>query len=320
VEAANGEDNEEDDLIDYSDGEIQHPAEQNIEEHRTSVVTDENRTDTEYQAKEEELRRRSISRQAEEKLLEQSLDQTYTDTNDSSHPEEYFEGDGTGYDEYNAEFYGDQNDSYELVEHTGEANLNGHEEQNGLFDSHESFDNDEVTYEHTPEIGAEGYDDVNEESVYQAFEEFGNEEVKPQGLPAYAEGTTSHEVSDFVEVNGKDVVHEHSTTSSLGVAETTESSVTLGAEGIGYQDDLDEEISNELKELENATTPTNGSNLEPKDEIDYEDDEDEEVPISPGPGAVAATKELPNANGKRSIAEVESIVSTPSKDAKRPRS
>lgn len=319
VDAANGEDDEEDDLIDYSDEEIQHQA----EERRTSVVADENRTDTEYQAKEEELRRRSISRQAEERRLEQSLDQTYGDTDDSNQHEEYFDGNETAYDDYSTAFHGNQSDGYEFVEHTRETNPNNHEEQNSGFDGHENFKNDEVTYERNPETGADGYDDINEESTYQTFEEFDDEETGSQGLPAYAEETASHEVSDFVEVNGQEAVREHpapSTASSLGAAETTESSVTLGAEDMGYEDNLDEEISNELKELENATTPTNGSNLEQKDEIDYEDDEEEELPISSGPGAVAATKELPNANGKRSIEEVESVISTPSKDAKRPRS
>lgn len=311
-----GEDDGGDDLIDYSDEEIQPPA----EERRTSVVADENKIDTEYQAKEEELRRRSISRQAEERLLEQSLDQTYTDTDDVHH-EEYFESNETGYNEYSTAFH--QSDSYEFVEHTGETNLTGHEEQNRGFDSHESFEDDEVTYERNPEVGAEDYDDVNQESTYQTFEDFGNEETGSQGLPAYAEYTTSHDTSDFVEVNSKEPAHEPpapSTASSLGAAETTESSVTLGAEEVGYGDKLDEELSNEFKEIESAGTPTNVLNLEQKDEIDYEDDEDEEIPISPGPGAVAATKDLPNANGKRSIAEVESAVSTSSKDAKRPRS
>lgn len=321
---------EEEDLIDYSDEEIQDPDEG--VGRSTAIGTDENRTDTgtyhdfissclkpktcfcsecsllilaEYQAKDEELRRRSLSRQAEEKLLQQATAQTFTNAN-GDHPEDYVdEGKDAGYEDYSTELQEDDTSAtYEQVEHSNESNLAAYDGQNGSSNEPEGYVEEGGDYEHE-DYQATSHDD------YGIYDDLSAEEPGSESLPIYAGEHASNfaVVNDNHDENGRPAP---STVSSLGAAETAESSITLGAEELQYEDDLEEEISNEL-ETELATTPTNGAALEQKDEIDYEDDEDEETPISVGPGAVPATNEPSNPNGKRSIAEVESAILTSSK-------
>jgi hypothetical protein len=337
-ETVSGEDNEEEDLIDYSDEEIQFPDEP--VRHRTAAVVSADRKDNgtdptfippcyrpemcfcpqcsllilaEYQAKDEELRSRSISRQAEEKLLEQSIDQSFNNTNDAE--EEFAEGTETGNDQYHTEFARKaQSDNYEFAEPTGETNLGGQEDdQIGLSNDLEAFEDDQETYIYDTE-GGHDVDGIPRANNL-------DEEAKLQGIPPYTEAIQA-EGSGFEDINVMKAGHERpapSTASSLGAAETAESSVTLGADEIQYGDDeLDEEISQE-QEANAATGSGHGSVLEQKDEIDYEDDEDEEIPISISSGATIATKVLPNSNGKRPIAEVESVLSTPTKGESGPR-
>ncbi|KAH9222831.1 hypothetical protein DL95DRAFT_454319 [Leptodontidium sp. 2 PMI_412] len=122
-------------------------------------------------------------------------------------------------------------------------------------------------------------------------------------------------------------LQDTSKASSLDVLETAESSVTMGADEIQYEDDLPDETNNLAESDESGVLGGKGSQEaavanEQKDEIGYEDDDEEAELSLQSPALVSEAQASQNANGKRSIADVESndTQTLQTKDAKRPRS
>lgn len=336
-----GEDEE--DLIDYSDEETQFPVEPvGI---RAAIAADADTTNTgtypislspchkpetcscsecsvlisaEDQANDTELQRHPISRQADEKLLEQSIDQSNEDIDGD---EEYVEDTEIGYEEHENDHPREfQSGGSQVAGHSADT-LGGREDSLVDYSNDpETFEGDEEAYALDVEVGTEDGYDVSDEYLR---DQNLYEKAELLGIPQDTEQVETDAPSiDYI--NTMDVGLERlapSTSSSLGAvetAETAESSITLGAEEIQYDDDDDDELGEETS-AQHAAVPSATDPLQ-KDEIDYEDDEDdedEENPISIRSGAVTVTEVLSNSNGKRPIAEVESVTSTPVKGKSR---
>jgi hypothetical protein len=105
---------------------------------------------------------------------------------------------------------------------------------------------------------------------------------------------------------------DNSALGSLALVDTAESSVTLSADEIQYEDRLDEEVFDESAKADDTRLWTEDAksdlNIEQKDEIDYEDDEEEEksesvsIPLAQPSQGVAEGSPV---NAKRSRAELD---------------
>jgi hypothetical protein len=158
-----------------------------------------------------------------------------------------------------------------------------------------------------------GYSAEQGDNVQGAIASFGNDDIEFE----IGDVTFQHEIKhdndlpELSETNGTASVQEDaSKASSLDVIETAESSVTLGADEIQYEDDLHEEVNIVTKSGQSDAPGGKASTekaavVQQKDEIDYEDDDDEaELPLQ-SQVLVQEVQASQNANGKRSIAEIE---------------
>ncbi|KAG4436179.1 hypothetical protein IFR05_008339 [Cadophora sp. M221] len=155
----------------------------------------------------------------------------------------------------------------------------------------------------------------NDDLEFEAGDGSFHDELKPDNELLEHDGT-----------KGSISLQDTSKASSLDVLETAESSVTMGADEIQYEDDLPDE-TNDLAEsdkpvVEGKGSPETAAVAEQKDEIDYEDDDEEAELSMQSTALVSEAQASQNANGKRSIADVESndTQTLQAKDAKRPRS
>ncbi|PBP28592.1 conserved glutamic acid-rich protein [Diplocarpon rosae] len=149
----------------------------------------------------------------------------------------------------------------------------------------------------------------------------------------FEEGETGFEDTKFEHLgaNVVDDYQERLNANSMAAVETTESSVTMSADAdeIQYEDEPLEEVINKQDTSKEAASPKEGLAtevaVEYTDEIGYDDDE-EDAKIVPHLAAhddsQSEVKAFANANGKRSIADVESTDSQTlqTKDVKRTRS
>ncbi|KAK2630175.1 hypothetical protein QTJ16_000995 [Diplocarpon rosae] len=177
---------------------------------------------------------------------------------------------------------------------------------------------DDLGQDYTTEQGAnDGSTHANSDNVELEFEEAerGFEDTQLEHL-----GTNV--VDDF---------QERLNANGLAAVETTESSVTMSADTdeIQYEDELLEEEISKQDTSKEAVSPKEGLAtkvaVEYTDEIDYDDDEEDakSVPhLAAHDDSRSEVKTFAKANGKRSIADVESTYSQTlqTKDAKRPRS
>ena len=161
------------------------------------------------------------------------------------------------------------------------------------------YDDAELDHDYALEEGA------NREGAISKFEHDGVElEVGESSLQDESE--QDNHLLGLNETNGHINAENASKASSLDVVETAESSVTLGADEIQYEDDLLGEtvVAESEKSAIFVASPGVSNIAEQKDEIDYEDDEEEtELQV---PAATLEAQVYQNANGKRSIADVES--------------
>ncbi|KAL2074317.1 hypothetical protein VTL71DRAFT_8095 [Oculimacula yallundae] len=165
-----------------------------------------------------------------------------------------------------------------------------------------NFENDDLEFEIE---GVSSYDDSKQENhLSQPNEENGN-----------------------LQENGNIDIQDGSKPSTVEITETAESSVTMDADEIQY-DDGPLESANNLAEsdthgsLDGNAIPETVSVVEAKDEIDYDDDEDVVEPSKKTLALVPDAQVPQNANGKRSIGDFESndAQTLQTNDAKRPRS
>lgn len=312
VEAsASGEDDEDGDLIDYSDVEDEERPEprKNDESHSTNLETDNNRTHNEYEAINEELRRRSVSRAAEENSLEGAAGPSVADEDENNEPEALLEAEnGIEYDE---------NEEYDLgrgnlaVEHTdpsdfgeGDAIEFGHYEDEFSVEDGD-VDGGEVSEGHDPTS------DPTSGTYQEAFDEFDfgeDDDPHHQNLPVLA----SQETQPYD--NHKNLVDEQT-------APLTKETFSAGS-SLGFADAADSESAASEKTLEAQPVPVDDLatefNEENEDEIDYDDDEKPNVLEVQEPNA-KEPQAPKSGSGKRQRAD-DDVKSTGSKEAKRPRS
>ncbi|KAJ5038334.1 uncharacterized protein L3040_007200 [Drepanopeziza brunnea f. sp. 'multigermtubi'] len=356
---ATGTDVDEDgDLIDYSDDEAEESATPKSVTNKTLA--------NEHQKVDENLRQRSLSRPATgDKLSEDpagpvpcganeteegarlsengvEYDQFNEECEQQETSEEYgLDGDQVnerekesypdeiGYDQSNGEGYeyDDENAEHELTAVDGAAhNDEGHEHELAAEEGRgpEASGGDDSGHDDAPEQGA------NDESAIGNFDDveldFEDRESSIQDDHNHLEYKLEHheasEIKDCQDKSNKD---------GLDIVETTDSSVTMGAETeqIQYEDELLDEDFDEPDRHEKAIIVKEGlatrEAIEYTDEIGYEDDDEEEVKKSQGSTTAEDTppnsNESPNANGKRPLADFESsdIQNPQTKDFKRPR-
>ncbi|KAK0124375.1 hypothetical protein ONS95_009341 [Cadophora gregata] len=149
-------------------------------------------------------------------------------------------------------------------------------------------------------------------------------EFEVVGLPFQGEPEQGNDLLGLDEMNGHIDTLDTSKASSLDVVDTAESSVTIGADEIQYEVGMLEgtTVAEPNMSATFATSPGVAEIAEQKDEIDYEDDDEEIKRSLPAPTAALKAPGYQNVNGKRSIEDVESTDSqtTLANDAKRPRS
>jgi hypothetical protein len=329
---------DEDDLIDYSEEERDDiPA---IQRHVKSTPTDSSRTNhgtynfispclkpnacfcskctilllAEYEAINEDLRRRSISRTTEDRAFEQSNEQA-TAANEGDYEGSYFEENGIEYEERNEHQEELENDDLNAVHEdftTGDFDAVGSLEQfddAGLladeFGGEGEFA-DEVVGDSFDEFGAEGqeynYDDED------SFEDDNRDRPSLLQDEASVGNSQNSILRDPNSILGAEVTEDN-----LEQADTAESSVTIGPDEIQYGDGPDEEVFDNSKPTAEHQAlhdeKEHAAGVEHEDEIDYEDDEvADEANEKKDPGAttpLTAAPVLPTSNGKRSRAEVE---------------
>ncbi|CZT08163.1 uncharacterized protein RAG0_13332 [Rhynchosporium agropyri] len=200
-------------------------------------------------------------------------------------------------------------------------------------------ENDENIDPHELNGNGEDFDDTHPYNEFSALQDnysgAPTADFENEGLEFDIEGVNSFDETRWPQTHGDHVLElderngtidllRPSKSSSLDALETADSSVTMDADEIQYEDSTRDETGN-LPGLDTHATseriksPKVASVVEPKDEIDYEDDEAEIEPsaqISAGPQATQ------NGNGKRSITHVEfnDAQVSQTNDAKRPRS
>jgi hypothetical protein len=287
----------------------------------------------EYEAINEEFgRRRSHSRPIEDNPNPDSTEQQPANLIDGDEQTYSDENDGDDYDEHaeegveNAAANGDHQDfiveefdtgiSHEIHEHGSlldDFNVDqDYEEDGGATYSRIEFG-----------IEEEGYFDENTYTNQGDEFDLEDNDPLPQTSPRATEEDSSRENEDSSPANEKSGIHNLSTAtnvaaSHLGNGDAAESSATASGDEIQYddeenrEDELDEEVFDDSKTKDEpylSTEATSSVGAVQKDEIDYEDDEDEDENgrLSTGPRAISsATKELSPTNGKRSRADLES--------------
>ncbi|PVH86888.1 hypothetical protein DL98DRAFT_287317 [Cadophora sp. DSE1049] len=293
----------------------------------------------------------------EEGIEESALE--HQQSNDEGETTLLAEDGGVGHDEDShpimKEEYTDQNEiGYEQYEvRAGEdvdGNDYGHFTENHLDYGHEQTDHDvlalsdvakvgtendenNATLEQCGEVGHHGDAELDHDYAAEqganyesAISNFGNDDLEFEvGEVSFQdESEQGNDLLGLNETNEHISTQDASKASSLDVVETAESSVTMGADEIQYEDDLLEEttVAEPDESAAFGATPEVANVAEQKDEIDYEDDEEEAELSLQSPTAALEAQGYQNANGKRSIADVESNDSqTPqANDAKRPRS
>ena len=178
----------------------------------------------------------------------------------------------------------------------------GNDEKNAPLEQYGEvgyYDDAELNHDYAAEQGA------NRESAISEFENNGLELELEESLLQNDSEQDNHLLGPD-EANGHIIAQDASKASSLDAVETAESSVTLGADEIQYGDDLLGEtiVAESEKSAILVASPGFPNIAEQKDEIDYEDDEEEAELQSPA--ATFKAQGYQNANGKRSIADVES--------------
>jgi hypothetical protein len=307
---------DEDDLIDYSEEEGDSvPA---IQGHANVHSNDENRTNqgifnlfppclkpntyfcskcsvlllAEYEAINGDLRRRSLSRTAEDKVHEQSNEQAHPTTEDD-HDGAHGEENSIEYEEKNEhqdDFPNtDLNTGYEDFT-TGEfAGALEQYEAGGLL---------------ADDFGGEG-DFTDDGTFGNSFDVFGTE---AQEYNYGDEGTFEDDGNRHsVEQNQAGVEDSHPgaevTEDKPEHVDTAESSVTVDADEIQYEDE--DEVNGEA--LDNSKTSADPLvDVEHEDEIDYEDEDEVDKEGRGATTPLTAAPVLPSSNGKRSRADVES--------------
>jgi hypothetical protein len=316
---------DEDDLIDYSDDEAEDPATQN--RGTSKNPTDDNRTQdgnsddlfspcilpqtcfcnacnellhAEYDRINEQLRRRSLTRAAEE--IEQSTRLHHTDGENEQHPQtdeavgdEY---DGTAEEELDNSVQAEAED-LTAEDILGAAEPEDYNEELPAYDEPEEYQNQDLAGDSGNGLGLEegAYVEGNELPYVGDEAELENETANLRG----------QEQSDFDDNVGEASI----SAGNLDFADAAESSVTVSADDQHYgEDDLGEYDLDDSKDtgdghtLDNATS--DGANDVQEDEIDYEDDEDEKEQSSNGISApLSATHDSPASNGKRPRADAE---------------
>ncbi|KAI9050100.1 hypothetical protein LZ554_006243 [Drepanopeziza brunnea f. sp. 'monogermtubi'] len=349
---ATGTDVDEDgDLIDYSDDEAEDSATPRSVTNKTLA--------NEHQKADENLRQRSLSRPATgDKLSEDPAGPVPCGANETKEGARLSEN-GVEYDQFNeeceqqeiSEEYGLDGDQFNESEKETYPDEIGYEQSNGEgyeYDDenaeHELTAVDGAAYELAAEEGrgpeASGRDDsghddapeqgANDESAIANFDDveldFEDRESSIQDdhnhLKYKLEHHEASEIKDCQDKSNKD---------GLDIVETTDSSVTMGAETdqIQYEDELLDEDFDEPDRPEKAIIVKEGlatrEAIEYTDEIGYEDDDEEDVKKSQDSTAAEDTppksNESPNANGKRPLADFESsdIQNSQTQDFKRPR-
>jgi len=326
---------DEDDLIDYSEEEGDNiPAVQrNIKSHPTH----ENRTHhgtfnffppclkpnacfcskctvlllAEYEAINEDLRRRSLSRTTEDGPSEQ-IHQQPPIAAEEYHEGTYDEGNGIEYEEKDEQEEEYENGYLNAIHEdftTGNADAGSHLEQyndTGLLA--DEFSGEGVFTDEGIIDGS--FDDFGTEAQEYNYDDEGvleDDNGDYQSLQQDQTGTGSiQEPESRNEPPEADVTEDN-----LEQADTAESSVTVGGDEIQYEDGPDEEVFDNSR----TTTESRALNDEAEhadavggDEIDYEDDEDE-VGKEKDLGATTplpAPPVMPTSNGKRSRTDAES--------------
>lgn len=317
-----GEDGEdEEDLIDYSDEEAQDSENQSYG--ATTLPTDETRTQdgnsddlltpcilpnacfcsacndlllAEYDAINEHLRRRSLTRAAQESLPEQPIENQLHhadgETEQPPQPDEeaVVDDEGNGADEFDAESENltaeDILGSAEHVDYGDELAANdeperdqnqGQDPSTGLpLGQDEYVDENGLQYHEEPELDSENADLSKQENT---------------------------DLNDFFE-------ESNLPSDTFEFGDTADSSVTVSADDQNQGEELLDEYSLDAKETGESHTlenpASNGANAEPEDEIDYEDDEEDNNPASNGVSAPLPTANDPLAtNGKRQRSDAE---------------
>jgi hypothetical protein len=333
------EEYDKDDLIDYSEEEGDNiPTEQR---HVKSNPTDESRTIhgtynffppclkpnacfcskcnvlllAEYEAINEDLRRRSTSRTTEDRVFEQSNEQAPAPTEDN-YEEQYVEENDIEYEEKNEHQEEFENGDFNTVHETFitgafdaagsleqyDAGLLADEfggegefaEEGAMGDSYDVFGTEAQEYHYGDEDSLE--DDTGDRHSLQRDEPgLGNSQNLISGT------RNSPPEAELIEDN-------------LEQADTAESSVTVAADEIQYEDEAEEEIFNNSEiaagsqALNDEMGHSVGVGVEHEDEIDYEDDEDEDgKEQDPGTKTpLTAASVFPTSSGKRSRADIES--------------
>lgn len=310
-----------DDLIDYSEeeGEARQELRNVAKSHPTRLDTDYNRKDNgtftdfippclkpntcfcskcndlllaEYEAINEELRRRSTSRTAEENLPEQPTGPSgATEGEDLDHETHFETENGVDYDQNDGEDFGHGNEATE------------YEDPSADFGEVQPVELDQVREEYFVEDdnirGSEGSEELEDRGLIseskneaggKAFVdefELGEEgNTEPQKLPTLADRESqSHD-------NRKDSADDH-------LAPFSKETLSTGS-SLGFADAGDSESAASEKTLEaqpsSIDDPNTELNEEHEDEIDYDDDEEQDVPEAQEP----SSKELHIANTRSS--------------------
>ncbi|PMD66491.1 uncharacterized protein K444DRAFT_119117 [Hyaloscypha bicolor E] len=283
---------DEDDLIDYSEEEGDRVPE--VQRHAKSHSNHEDRTNQEYEAINEDLRRRSLSRTNEDKVPEQSNEQASPAT-EGDHEGAYVEESGIEYEEKNEHQEGFQN-----------AHLNtGYEDfTTGDFDAPDSlgqFDGAGLTID---EFGGEG-EFANDGAFGDSFDVFGTEAQEYN----YGDEGTFEDDGDRhqIQQNQADVPGTEVKGNKPEQVDTAESSVTVDADEIQYEDEDEANGHVPDNSITTAESHETEHSIGVEHEIDYEDEN--EVDKGKESGAttpLAAPRIIPSSSGKRSRGDVES--------------
>jgi hypothetical protein len=250
----------------------------------------------EYVAINEDLRRRSLSRPTEDKVPEQSDEQAPPAT-EGDHEGAYIEENGNVSEEKN-----------ELQEDFRNGDLNdGYEDfTTGDFDATVSLGQYDGTGLSVDEFGGVG-EFTGDGDFGDSFDVFGAE-------------AQEYNYGDEGTVEDNDLGHgfQHSegaipgteiTEDKLEQVDTAESSVTVDADELQYEDedDANDEVIHNSETAAEPHATEHSPRIEHGDEIDYEDED--EVDKGKESGATtppAAPPMMPSSNGKRSRGDVES--------------
>jgi hypothetical protein len=300
--STSGEYDEDGDLIDYSDEEFEDEnKQQRGDSGPTELETDVGRTHNgtfadfvspclkpntcfcskcndlllaEYEAINEELRRRSISRAAEDSAVGQPTDGVENDHDVQpsrsqaetgvEYDEDESEGEELEHEEADAEYEdssADDGESYDAVEVERRGDI--HFDLGGDGE----FEGDDLISDARGGSGAreDTYGDDNGNDAFEDEVESGEgDDNQTQNLPR---------------LGGKETFPRDATSmsSSLGFADAAESSATTSADEIRFEEGLGKQIASDSKENYEPNISNDGTNdAGHEDEIDYEDDERQE--------------------------------------------